>query len=40
MNEILATLSGKDAAVLVEEHGHVAGILTRYDLIDFVQEGH
>ncbi len=40
MSEILATLSGKDAAVLVEEHGHVAGIITRYDLIDFVQEGH
>jgi predicted transcriptional regulator len=37
--EVLQILGGKDAAVLVEEHGRIAGILTRYDLVDFVQKG-
>ncbi len=36
--EVLAILGGKDAAVLVEEHGRIAGILTRYDLVDFVKK--
>jgi cystathionine beta-synthase len=35
--EILRLLGGKDAAVLVEEHGRPVGILTRFDLIDHVQ---
>ena len=34
--EVLKLLSGKDAAVLVEERGRLAGILTRYDLMDYI----
>jgi cystathionine beta-synthase len=34
--EVLKLLGGRDAAVLVGEHGRIAGILTRYDLIDYI----